>query len=90
MNLSTKYGRIILKNDIDMVLPLVIWIESHECSYKIGHVMRQVFSKVVKINVYHFSWQPVRIRGLQMQAFIFFEFSLFSLIFFKMGAKWAA
>ena len=45
-----------LKNDIDMVMPLVIWTESHECSYKIGHVMRQVFSKVVKIHVYHFSW----------------------------------
>ena len=73
-----------------MVLPLVIWIESHECSYMIGHVVKQVFKKVVKIQVYHFSWHPVHIRGRPAKELHFFEFLLFSLTFFKTGSNLSA
>ena len=76
-----------LKNDIDMVLPLVIWIESHECSYMIGHVVKQVFKKVVKFQVYHFSRRPVHIRRRPAKELHFFEFFIILFDFFQNRVK---
>jgi len=73
-----------------MVLPLVIWIESHECSYMISHVVKQFFKKVIKIQVYHFSWHPVHIRGRPAKELHFFEYPLISLTFFKTGSNLSA
>ena len=86
MHPSTIYGHIIINFDVDMAMTLVIWLETQACSYMVGHIVKQVFSKVVKTHVYHFSWQLVHVRGRHAQVlhFLFF-FIFFDFFFSKLG-----
>ena len=69
----------------DMALTLVISLESHVCSYMITHFVKSFFSKVVKIQVYHFSWQLIHIKGLHDKWFHFWIFLHFLWFFSKRG-----
>ena len=84
MHPSTKYWHIIINFDVDMAMTLVIWLETQARSYMVGHIVNQVFSKVVKTHVYHFSWQLVHVRGRHAQVLHF----LFFFIFFDIFQNW--
>ena len=53
----------------------------------VGHIVKQVFSKVVKTHVYYFSWQLVQVRGRHAQVL---HFSNFFFGFFQIRIKFTS
>ena len=87
IQLCVKYELIITNYATWMIIP-------RPFDSKLIHVYRwlifvkKFFEIFVKIQVYHFSYQLIHIKGLNAKGFLFLSISSLSFIFLKKWSKW--
>ena len=85
MHPSTKYGHIIINFDVDMAMTLIICLETQACSYMVGHIVKQVFSKSCQNSCLPFFMATSTRKRTPCASFTFFIFLYFLLYFSKLG-----
>ena len=74
MHPCAQYEIIWTNYAMNVVISLIIWLESHESSHMIAHFWEYFFKIIVVLQVYYFSWKLGHIWWHNAKVFQFFDF----------------